>query len=181
MLLSPSCHETGVSWCFIEFWYATEGGNPGWLSPFWWLHEVGLTSLVESFFSQPGGLSAPSWLMWSCSDVLEGNPLDWTPISTGAGLRGGFSLGQSVTGTNVFFQSSARCRYLDANYCQGTHRVFRFPHKVKFLPYSWLPCGPAVPRLLLLLASLKFRPNHISWQHWELSSMYFFPANSYKF
>lgn len=66
------------------------------------------------------------------------------PFPTGAGLRGGLLLGYEwdpgqMSSLPVF---RARCRYLDAaNYCQGTHRVFRFPGMGEVPPHERLAPG----------------------------------------
>lgn len=106
------------------------------------------------------------------------------PFPTGAGLRGGFLPGLGVgPRTNVFLPVfRARCRYLDAStIAKGPTEFSDFLAWVKFLRMrSWLwGGGPAVPRLLLLLASGSLGQPHGA-DNTGNSSMAFFPAILYK-
>lgn len=89
---------------------------------------VGLTLCVESHKARRPVPGPPSWLMVIMQDAPWWELWIGMTHFTGAGPGGlpGARSGPDIKCLLPVFR--ARCRYLDAaNYCQGTHRVFRFP------------------------------------------------------
>lgn len=189
MLLSPSCHGTGVSWCFTESWSETEGGSPVWRSPSWRLHEIGPPLLRVKPQSKEAYVRAAFMADGENARLFPGVADQGKPISQWCHAQWRAPPGLSGDPGQSVFYSSLLCRM------QESRRGWLLPGDCRWgsesLWVAWCRwsssrrragsrgSGLAILRLLVQTASLRFKPR-IGSDNCENSSLAFFPSNSFQ-